>query len=189
MAASRPLTEADIEIWLKVVQTIMPRPGSAVPVPAAPQEQPAPSPEPTPEPRRRATAPSYSPPMSTPRATPPAALDRRYKKKVAGGRVGIDNTLDLHGMTQSEAHEALVNFLLRSQRKDARLVLVVTGKGRTERLRPDGGSDAGVLRRAVPGWLRDKALRGIVLGFEEAARPHGGAGALYIRLKRRDPDL
>ncbi|MEQ4597219.1 MAG: Smr/MutS family protein, partial [Methylobacteriaceae bacterium] len=43
----------------------------------------------------------------------------------------------------------------------------------------------GVLRRSVPHWLRGPELRGLVLGFEEAARHHGGGGALYVRLRRR----
>ena len=42
-----------------------------------------------------------------------------------------------------------------------------------------------MLRRSVPHWLRAPELRTVVLGFEEAARHHGGAGALYVRLRRR----
>jgi DNA-nicking Smr family endonuclease len=42
------------------------------------------------------------------------------------------------------------------------------------------------LRKSVPNWLRGAEYRSIVLGFEEASRPHGGAGALYVRLRRRD---
>ena len=187
MGPPRRLTEADIELWLKVVQTVKPRPGSAVPTRAAPLEQPPSRPKPAPEPSRRATAPSYTPPTSVPSAPPLAAFERRFKKKVAGGRVGIDDTLDLHGMTQSQAHGALLGFLVRAQSQDARLVLVVTGKGRPERPRPEGSGEAGILRRAVPAWLRDKSLRSVVLGFEEASRSHGGGGALYVRLRRREP--
>jgi DNA-nicking Smr family endonuclease len=44
-----------------------------------------------------------------------------------------------------------------------------------------------VLRRVVPHWLRLPELRALVLGFEEAAPQHGGAGALYVRLRRRRP--
>ncbi len=188
MTLPRRLTEADIELWLKVAQTVIPRPGSVVPARAAPLEQPASRPKPSPEPSRRATAPSYTPPTSVPRAPPLAAFERRFKKKVAGGRVGIDDALDLHGMTQTQAYGALLRFLVRAQSEDARLVLVVTGKGHFDRPRPDGSGEAGILRRAVPIWLRDKNLRRLVLGFEEASRSHGGAGALYIRLRRRDPD-
>ncbi len=96
----------------------------------------------------------------------------------------IDDAIDLHGMTQAQAHGALLGFLARAQARHARLVLVVTGKGGRERPRPDGGTEAGVLRRVVPFWLRDAGVRDMVVGFEEANRTHGGEGALYIRLRR-----
>ena len=60
---------------------------------------------------------------------------------------------------------------------------VVTGKGGPTY--DDAFSERGVLRRSVPHWLRAPELRTVVLGFEEAARHHGGAGALYVRLRRR----
>ena len=41
-----------------------------------------------------------------------------------------------------------------------------------------------VLRRLVPHWLAEPGLRGLVLGFEQAARGHGGGGALYVRIRR-----
>ena len=43
-----------------------------------------------------------------------------------------------------------------------------------------------MLRRLAPQWLGEPDLRSVVLGFEEAGRAHGGAGALYVRLRRRD---
>jgi len=63
-------------------------------------------------------------------------------------------------------------------------VLVITGKGAAA----TGASlfeERGVLRRIVPHWLRLPELRPLVLGFEEAAQHHGGAGALYVRLRKR----
>ena len=42
-----------------------------------------------------------------------------------------------------------------------------------------------MLRRLVPQWLRASELRVFVLGFETAAIPHGGEGALYVRLRRK----
>ena len=128
--------------------------------------------------------PSYAPPQSRPRAgSPPLApIERPYRKKVQRGLIGIERVMDLHGLTQSEAHGALRGFLRMAHAEDLRLVLVVTGKG--ERVaRIDG--DGGVLRRVVPHWLREYDLRGIVLGFEEASQGHGGSGALYVRLRRR----
>jgi DNA-nicking Smr family endonuclease len=62
-------------------------------------------------------------------------------------------------------------------------VLVVTGKGERDSA---GEQTPGVLRRSVPQWLRGAEYHSIVVGFEEASRPHGGTGALYVRLRRRD---
>ena len=41
-----------------------------------------------------------------------------------------------------------------------------------------------VLRRMAPHWLGSPGMRDIVVGFEEAARGHGGSGALYVRIRR-----
>ncbi len=67
-------------------------------------------------------------------------------------------------------------------------MLVVTGKGRAGASEPATFEDEpGVLRRSVPHWLRAHDYHAIVSGFEEASRPHGGGGALYVRLRRRRP--
>jgi DNA-nicking Smr family endonuclease len=94
--------------------------------------------------------------------------------------------IDLHGMTQAQAHQALNAFLRRAARSGAKIVLVVTGKGKPQGFCGFDG-ESGVLRRHTPQWLRDSALRSIVLSVEEAARPHGGSGALYVRLRRHPP--
>ncbi len=119
---------------------------------------------------------------------PLAPLDRRLKKRLSSGRADVDGAIDLHGMTQAQAHQALDSFLWRAAGSGAQIVLVVTGKGD---LRPAGDSYAGergVLRRSVPHWLRAPSLRPIVISVEEAGRPHGGPGALYVRLRRRVHD-
>ena len=87
-------------------------------------------------------------------------------------------------MNQAEAHQALRGFLRYSQARGAKLVIVVTGKGGPFDEPPPFGQERGVLRRLTPHWLREPDLRGIVLGFEEAGRAHGGSGALYVRLRR-----
>ena len=114
-------------------------------------------------------------------APPPsfAPIARREKQHLARGRTAIDARIDLHGMTQAEAHAALAHFLRRAQRDGAKFALVVTGKGTRS-----AAGERGVLRRQVPLWLRLPELRDIVLGFEEAHVSHGGEGALYVRLRR-----
>jgi len=80
----------------------------------------------------------------------------------------------------------LRGFLRSAQAGGAAVVLVVTGKGGAAvDAMPGHPGERGVLRRVVPHWLRMPDLRGIVLGFEEAAQHHGGGGALYIRLRKR----
>jgi DNA-nicking Smr family endonuclease len=107
----------------------------------------------------------------------PGKLDLPTRKKLAKGRLPIEGTVDLHGLTQSEAHALLLSFLHRAYAGGRRHVLVITGKGESY------GSD-GVLRRAVPVWLATPPFRALVSGQEGAGRRHGGAGALYVRLRR-----
>lgn len=110
------------------------------------------------------------------------ALERRQKQRLARGTEPIDQRIDLHGRTQSEAYVALLAFLRRAQHEGARYVLVITGKGGfagAEALR-----ERGVLKRQVPLWLRQAEFRHFVLAAEDAHRAHGGEGALYIRIRR-----
>ena len=107
------------------------------------------------------------------------------KRSVARGKDTIDARLDLHGLTQHEAHDTLLRFLRSASARDARLVLVITGKGKLSGKRDVGGDrERGVLRRQVPQWLSLPEFRAYVVGFEDAAIAHGGEGALYVRVRR-----
>lgn len=112
------------------------------------------------------------------RPPPLAPLGRRMRARVARGRKAIDGRLDLHGLTQEEAHAALLRFLRNASTRDARLVLVITGKGG----RRDG--ERGILKRQVPHWLSLPEFRAFVVGFEDAHIAHGGEGALYVQVRR-----
>jgi DNA-nicking Smr family endonuclease len=105
---------------------------------------------------------------------------RKERQKLARGNAVIDARIDLHGMTQAEAHGALRKLLHRSQASGAKFVLVITGKGAPGASR----SDRGVLRRQVPMWLALPEFRRYVLGFDVADTGHGGEGALYVRLRK-----
>jgi DNA-nicking Smr family endonuclease len=110
-----------------------------------------------------------------------AALDRRMKARIVRGSTEIEARLDLHGYKLAEAKKRLADFLERAQAREKSLVLVITGKGTVA---PEG-AERGVLKREVPMWLASPAFRPLVIGFEEAASRHGGAGALYVRVRRR----
>jgi DNA-nicking Smr family endonuclease len=168
-------------LWTIVTKSIAPlRPGT----PDQPDDDgAAEAPKPAAKPARPAkrvakTAPAALPPpkQPPPLAPPLAPLGRRMRARVARGKQAIDGRLDLHGLTQSEAHSALLRFLRNAMARDARLVLVITGKGR--------GPEPGVLRRHVPQWLGLPEFRSFVIGFEDAHVAHGGEGALYVRVRR-----
>lgn len=173
----RALTGEELALWAEIVKGIAPLRGR--PRPRPPEGSPAAAPAPAPPPPRHAPAPAKPAALKPPPLTP---LDRRARRQLRRGRGAPDAAIDLHGLTQEEAHGALLAFLRRSQGEGARLVLVVTGKGAGG---AEGtGAERGVLARVVPHWLRLPALRPLVLGFEEAGPRQGGAGALYVRLRR-----
>jgi DNA-nicking Smr family endonuclease len=138
-----------------------------------------------PAPRAKTTVnvpqPSPAKPAVPPLAPPLAPLGRRMRTRVARGKEAIDARIDLHGLTQAQAHSALLHFLRDAQARDARLLLVITGKGSKNLGR---GSEPGVLRRQVPQWLALPEFRSFVVGFEDAHIAHGGEGALYVRVRR-----
>jgi DNA-nicking Smr family endonuclease len=100
------------------------------------------------------------------------------------GSEPIERRIDLHGLTQEQAHHALARFLRAAQAEGVKTVLVVTGKGERT-LAGDVFAERGVLKRLVPQWLRLPEFRATVMGFEPAHGAHGGEGALYVRLRRQ----
>jgi DNA-nicking Smr family endonuclease len=174
----RPLTADERRLWAEVARSVAPLAGRAVPA-----VQPAPVPTEAGPPVASSSKTLLARPQPARPAIPPLApIEPKTVRALSRGRAKADSVLDLHGLTQAEAHSALTRFLQRSQSSGHRLVLVVTGKGR-----PEDGSrpgDRGVLRRMVPHWLALPEARHIVLGWDEAGPRQGGAGALYVRLRR-----
>jgi DNA-nicking Smr family endonuclease len=186
----REPTEAELALWAEVARHVRPLPGRA-PLVEAHEPAPAALPLSAPPAASLAAAAAPSPARSQkPAPQPPLApLERKLRTRLKRGHASIEGVVDLHGMRQDEAHGALIGFLERSSARGARLVLVVTGKGGQGAGDGHGAfHERGVLRRNVPHWLRMAELRQLVIGFEEAEARHGGAGALYVRLRRRGPD-
>lgn len=132
-------------------------------------------------------------PLSPPAAPAPqvGGIERRKARRLASGSLDIERRLDLHGMRQSEAHYALVGFIRAAVADGVTAVLVITGKGGRRDVFRDApfddldARDHGVLRRSVPHWLASPELRAYVVGFSTAGPRHGGSGALYVQLRRR----
>jgi len=110
-------------------------------------------------------------------------LDRRTEERLTRGELPLEGRMDLHGMTQAQAHRALQIFIRRSFDDGKRCVLIITGKGvRTD---DNGVVVPGVLRAAVPTWLGAEVQAGRVLRWTVAQPQHGGDGALYVLLRRQ----
>ncbi len=176
----RRLSDEEIALWTEVAGSVSRRRGACLPTPSKPF---APNP-PAALPAATAAAPGAETKPARARAPPLAPIERRLKRQLKRGRGAIEGALDLHGMNQAEAHQALRGFLRNCQARGARLVIVITGKGGPLDEPAPLGQGRGVLRRLAPHWLRESDLRQVVLGFEEAGRAHGGSGALYVRLRR-----
>jgi DNA-nicking Smr family endonuclease len=132
----------------------------------------------------KAPAPSRPPPSAKPA---PAPIERRLARRLSRGAAEIEARLDLHGMRQQEAQQALHRFLLSAQVRGQRLVLVITGKGSRGASEEAGfmpDRDAGVLRRALPRWLELPQFRELVISCAPAHRRDGGEGAFYLRLRK-----
>ena len=131
------------------------------------------------------------PPAPAKRALPAFGVDGGTAEKLRRGKVEPEAVLDLHGMTQAQAHARLVSFVRRGQEIGNRCLLVITGKG-APRPRDEAvgfsmpeRSKAGVLRLLVPRWLEEPDMRAVVVGVQTAHQRHGGAGAFYVYLRRR----
>ena len=163
-------SDPDAALWRRAVREVKPL---------------APRPEPPParasQPQRRAPPPSPPPPPVPAAALPPLTVgqpsgyDRANAERLKRGRHPVDARLDLHGMTQDEAHRALAGFIHGARAAGKRCLLVITGRGKI------GG---GVLRAAVPRWLAEPEFRPHLLAVATAQPRDGGTGALYVMLRR-----
>jgi len=159
--------------WRKVAATVRP---------IAEQEIGA-EPEPF-EPGKRAVD-QPMPPRSAPpaRQAPPSdTLDKSWDRKLARGLAAPDATLDLHGMTLAAAHGALNAKLAAAIGRGARLLLVVTGKPPA----PER-ADRGKIRASIKDWLAASPHAVSIAAVRGAHGRHGGAGALYVVLRRPRP--
>jgi DNA-nicking Smr family endonuclease len=181
MGRKRTPTGEELELWEKVIETVNP----LAPRPPKPEVKPIKAAEPPKAGKRKALVapPVFIPsPPAPPKQPALAPLDRRTRSRVSRGSVAIDRRIDLHGMTQVAAERRLERFLRDAQEEGAKIVLVITGKGKASD--DERREERGVLRRMVPQWLGAASLRPVVIGFEESARNHGGSGALYVRIRR-----
>ncbi|MBI2379119.1 MAG: Smr/MutS family protein [Deltaproteobacteria bacterium] len=105
-------------------------------------------------------------------------LDRRVLRSLKRGDYSVGAHVDLHGMTREPAKAAVEKFLNESRRNGHRCVLVVHGRGHNSK------DNIPVLKLLLKNWFERTRIGDLVLAFA-TARPHdGGAGAVYVLLRK-----
>jgi len=134
---------------------------------------------------RPQTSVNFAPDVRERVAAAPLAMDQKAFRKLSRGRLKPEGRIDLHGMTLAQAQPALMAFVHSSHANGRRLLLVITGKGRSGT--DTGGpipEKRGVLRDQVPRWLSSGPCKQIVMQVVQAHATHGGGGAYYVYLRK-----
>lgn len=115
----------------------------------------------------------------------PATLDASWDRKLRSGHVEPDRVVDLHGLTSEAAHRRAIDAVTRAVRDGDRIVVLITGrapKADTSRLdRPLRG----IIRASIADWLAASPVSRQIAAIRAAHPRHGGAGAIYVVLKRQ----
>jgi DNA-nicking Smr family endonuclease len=116
--------------------------------------------------------------------TRPQTLDANWDRKLAHGLVSPDFTLDLHGHSLDAAHARLDQGLTLAAAQGARLVLLITGKPRPGDGAAGRGDRRGAIRAKFADWLALGSHASRIAAIRPAHPRHGGAGAVYVVLRR-----
>lgn len=170
----RRLNAEESALWRKVVESVRPLHGALA-------DEPAPKEEPEDGPPAPALAAARVKPAPAPaRKTVGTTLDGSWDRRLSRGLVSPDASLDLHGRNLATAYDLIDRRLEESITGGARLLLLITGKA------PSAATgQRGAIRAAIGDWLGASRHAGDIAAVRNAHPRHGGAGALYIVLRRK----
>ncbi len=174
--AERPLNPDEAALWRRVVETVRPAAGRAA-LPIAIPTGPPPSVR-FERSRETSSRLAASKGFSTSLDTNRLGLDGTWDRSLAKGAVSPDRTVDLHGDTLDRAYGRIDAALADATAAEERVLLLVTGK-------PGGArTGRGAIRAVVDDWLAASRHAGRIAAVRPAHPRHGGAGALYVVLRR-----
>lgn len=183
------LTPEEAQLWRRVAATVTPLHPKPLPKVAV-ADLPAPPPPPK---RVRGRVPDplpVPPPPPAPRRPLTAhGLDSTWDRKLARGAFEPDRTIDLHGLTLDGAHARLDSAIAEALAAQARVILLIAGKPRPhdEHGHPDHSGRShrrGVIRAKLLDWLAASRHAGRIAAVRPAQQRHGGAGAVYVVLRK-----
>lgn len=102
-------------------------------------------------------------------------------RKLRLGKYETEAALDLHRKTVEESRQEVFGFIQECSRLGLRTVMILHGKG--EKTKGKTNTQPALLKSYVNKWLPSLPQ---VLAFHNAQRQDGGAGAMYILLKKNE---
>lgn len=188
MKPPRGLTSEEAALWKRVTDTVTPlhpaRPAQRAHQPAGASPVSLP-PVPKPKGRVPAARPAPTPaPAASARPLTRHGLDTSWERKLARGGVEPDVTIDLHGHGLDAAHARLLAGLVQASAMGARVILLVSGKHRPHGHHDERGERRGAIRAKLLDWLAASPHANHIAAVRPAQQRHGGAGAVYIVLRR-----
>lgn len=119
--------------------------------------------------------------MQSAKARPGTTLDASWNRRLGRGLVQPEMSVDLHGHNLATAYDLLDRRLDQAVADGIRVILLITGKPPRE----EPPAQRGRIRAAVGDWLTASRHARDIAAVRNAHPRHGGAGALYIILRRR----
>ena len=191
----RDLAPEEAALWQKVIASVTPLHVRAAPRRLPPEPAPATVPQPVARPARtplaipigkltptRPARPAITLSTPMPDTHERRTLDASWDRRLSRGLVAPESSIDLHGHNLHAAYDRLDAGLARAIAQGDRVLLLVTGKPpRPESERPHA---RGAIRAAVGDWLAASRHSDKIAAVRQAHPRHGGAGALYIVLRR-----
>ncbi len=110
-------------------------------------------------------------------------------KDLKKGRVNIDRRLDLHGYTLLEAYDKFKNEVKKTYHKNKRCILVITGKGAYPNNQKEETTPKlfyGKIKNSIVSWIKEDDLKKYILTYQDAGFEHGGDGAIFVYLRKRN---
>ncbi len=176
---ARRLSAHEQALWSRVAATVRPIKGNRTATVSPP-----------PDPQKTTAKPLKHPPKPTaiipprpliraanaPKTVAGATLDGSWDSKMRKGDIRPDRIIDLHGHTLAAAHDVLTTALDDASTTGDRILLIITGKGRTDR--------PSRIRAELVHWLDAGTQRSRIAALRPAHPRHGGGGAFYLVLRR-----
>ena len=107
-------------------------------------------------------------------------IEKNKLKRLKNGKINIEGTIDLHGLSLKEAEARLQIFVGESFKLNKRLLLIITGKGRNSK--PNIYGKTQTIKSEINNWISKDFYRNKVQYISTALNKHGGSGAYYFFL-------